>query len=92
MNRSKLNKGQLLREAWQRFERQVIPPATSREDRQRAELTFYAGASAVIDVVTRIAEDDVSEDSGVEIFESLHEERRAFAARMTAAAGQVRES
>jgi hypothetical protein len=40
---------------------------------------FYAGAAAMLELMTRVAPDDVSEDVGVEMLNRLHEELETYA-------------
>lgn len=42
---------------------------------------FYSGAAAMLELMTRVAPDDVSEDQGVEMLTRLHEELHVYADR-----------
>jgi hypothetical protein len=42
---------------------------------------FYSGAAAMLELMTRVAPDDVSEDQGVEMLTRLQEELHAYANR-----------
>lgn len=75
----------MLKDAWELFERSAIPASADLATRRRAELTFYAGASAVLDVMVRIGEADIVELEAVQIVASMDQERVAFAKRMMAA-------
>lgn len=68
-----------LRENWEAWERDVLPPGISAEDRYKAKLAFYSGAAVVVDINIRIGDPDISDDRGFEILKSLDDESRAFA-------------
>jgi hypothetical protein len=75
--------GRTVREMWlaygrNRFERVGIDlndPAIV----ETAKHSFYVGAAAMLELMTRVAPDDVSEDVGVEMLNRLHEELNTYA-------------
>jgi len=42
---------------------------------------FYSGAAAMLELMTRVAPDEISEDQGVEMLNRLQEELHAYADR-----------
>lgn len=42
---------------------------------------FYAGAASMIELMTRVSPDDISEDQGVEMLQRLHEELETYSKR-----------
>ena len=61
---------------WQKFEQQslVDAPLQQKVEMQKA---FYMGASALLSVLKTIP-DDASEEAGVEVFEGLDQECKAY--------------
>lgn len=47
------------------------------------EHAFYAGASSMLDLITRVAPENVTEDQGVEMLTRLHEELESYTKRAT---------
>lgn len=63
---------------WEKFVIDVLPkdaPAVQRVEMRRA---FYAGAASLLNIQTKIADDDVSMDAGVMILEGIHQELLSF--------------
>jgi len=67
-----------IQEQWGDFRKNVVP--ISAPDIQVSEMqkAFYAGAYASIMVMIKISAEDVSEDAGVQIFETLKNECESF--------------
>jgi hypothetical protein len=62
---------------WTRFAGNVIPLDASDIQRTEMRRAFYAGAIALIDITSAIAEIP-DENTGVRILERLHVEKHAF--------------
>lgn len=73
-----------LAEMWETYKRAVIPPGTSAAAIRNNQFAFYGGASYVLDVLVAIADNDVSEDAGVDTIERLHQELQLFAVQQRA--------
>jgi hypothetical protein len=73
-----------LADMWASYARMVIPPGTSAAQVQNNKFAFYGGASYVLDILVAIGDDDVSEHTGVDTLERLHQELRVFAAQQGA--------
>jgi hypothetical protein len=69
-----------MRESWESFESAVMPPGVPAVQRSEMRRAFYAGAWAVLCVLRRLGDDDVSEETGGRVLESLTEECRRFQA------------
>jgi hypothetical protein len=65
-------------EAWQDYERQVLPADAVPEQRSQLKMAFYAGAAVIMEINQRIGEPDISEDGGVRILHAIDEELRQF--------------
>ncbi len=63
---------------WDSFAAQVLPTGCSEIQRAEMQKAFYAGASGILAIFNEIAAIE-SEDSGVVVIESLHQETRDFA-------------
>jgi hypothetical protein len=70
---------------WRTFYDEVlVPRGITVEDPDTApgvewfRRSFYAGAASMLDLMMRVAPDDVSEDQGVEMLERLREELQTF--------------
>jgi hypothetical protein len=73
-----------LADMWESYARMVIPPGTSAEAIKNNQFAFYGGASCVLDILNIIAGNDVSEQTGVDTLERLHQELRTFAVQQGA--------
>lgn len=56
----------------------VMPANAPAVQAQETERAFYAGASHMLDMITRLGEPDISEDRGVEVLDFLRDECRQF--------------
>jgi hypothetical protein len=79
--------GRTVRDLWlvyarERFETHGID-LTRPEVRDTVEHAFYAGCAVLLELMTRVAPDDVSEDVGVEMLTRLHEELESYSKRGT---------
>lgn len=63
-----------IQQAWETFERDVVPKDAGRVQRTEMKRAFYAGATAALSVTSAIGEHGISEDAGVAILEGLHQE------------------
>jgi hypothetical protein len=73
-----------LADMWESYARMVIPPGTSAAAIKNNKFAFYGGASYVLDVLVAISDTDVSENTGVDTIERLHQELRLFAVQQGA--------
>lgn len=65
---------------WESYRREVLPADAPDIQVQECRRAFYAGAKAVVAIVTEIGDDSVTEDQGLDILTGLHEECRTFVA------------
>lgn len=65
---------------WKRFSGSCIPPTAGDHQRQATEDAFYAGGTAMLDILTRLP--DLPDDQAVQKMEALHGEVRKFAAKV----------
>lgn len=77
--------GRTVRDLWLAYYRAKVAPHGIAEDdpsvRQVVEGPFYAGAAAMLELMTRVSPDDISEEQGVEMIQRLHEELYAYSRR-----------
>ena len=73
-----------LADMWESYARMVIPPGTSAAAIKNNKFAFYGGASYVLDVLVAIGAEDVTDDTGVDTIERLHQELQLFAAQQGA--------
>jgi hypothetical protein len=68
--------GRTIRDLWLAYAQRFTKAGIELDDPAVAVMkeTFYAGAAAMLELMTRVAPDDVSEDVGVEMLNRLHEE------------------
>jgi hypothetical protein len=67
-----------LMQAWESYERDVMPRDAGQDQRVETRRAFYAGAKAVLQMALQIGEDSVSEAQGVILLETLKRECEAF--------------
>jgi len=67
-----------LEKQWHLVSRLVYPRDVSAVQLQECKRAFYAGAMAVVSVNLRIDDDDVSEERGMEIRDSLMKQVQHF--------------
>jgi hypothetical protein len=65
-------------QAWESYERDVMPHDAGHSQRVETRRAFYAGAQAVLQMALAIGEDSVSEAQGVFALEVLRQECEAF--------------
>lgn len=63
---------------WREFEQLCIPQTAPMIQRQEMRRSFYAGVEGAMKVLREIGEDDVSDDAGVRVLESMNGELREF--------------
>lgn len=63
---------------WATFET-VLPLNAPPMQRKEMRLAFYAGVEAVLRILVQIGRDDVSQEAGEALLQSLHDECQAFA-------------
>lgn len=68
-----------IRKAWEIYRTRVMPSDPSPIQLLETERAFYAGAGSFAAIANAIADPKISEDKGVEILESAHQEIRTFA-------------
>lgn len=77
--------GRTIRDLWLVYGRErLVANGMNLEDdaiKQTVEHAFYAGCASMLELMTRVAPDDVSEDVGVEMLERLHEELDSYTKR-----------
>ena len=76
--------GRTVRDLWLAYGRNRFKGEDFDADPVFAETVkhaFYSGAAAMLELMTRVAPDDVSEDQGVEMLTRLHEELETYANR-----------
>jgi len=66
-------------ETWVTFEKLVLPKNASIIQRQEMQKAFYAGAHGMLMMTCNLGEKSISENAGVAIIESWHDECRRFA-------------
>lgn len=84
--------------AWQSFQREVIPPNAPPVQHDVCRDAFYAGAAALFELVTRVpwsqpgagGADAVSEDAGAAFLEQINQELQAYARAMARLARELR--
>lgn len=74
-----------VRDLWLVFARERLTPhgidITDPAVRETMERAFYAGAGSMLELMTRVGPDEISEDAGVEMLTRLHEELEAWGSR-----------
>ena len=72
-----------VREAWERFEKALLPPDCSDVQRQETRRAFYAGAFVVLDVMAEAMSDDDEMTAGDEqVMIDLALEREEYLANL----------
>jgi len=70
---------QTVAEMWQDYRREVVPRDAGAIQIQECRRAFYAGVSVMFtNAAYGVARDDVSEDQGVEYFEKIDAELKAY--------------
>ena len=67
-----------IRHGWESYAAAVIPLEAERTQRIESRRCFYAGAWYLLQILNRVAEDDISEDAGVRILERITGEIEEF--------------
>jgi hypothetical protein len=77
--------GRTVRDLWLLYggERMTRADMDRPEVRATVEHAFYAGCAAMLELLTRVAPEDVSEDVGVEMLTRLHDELTSYGKRGT---------
>ena len=63
---------------WECFKENVIPKNANNIQINEMKKSFYAGAYAAISTMIKISAEDVSEEAGIEIFETMKNECELF--------------
>lgn len=72
-------KKRLIENGWRSYAEHVLPAGSSPVQTQETRRAFYAGAGLLFEALANaVGPDDVSEDAGVEIMESVSTEIKAF--------------
>lgn len=58
---------------------ELLPENASEVQVKETEMAFYAGAAAILSIMIDIASDDVSDEAGEAILQSLHDETVSYA-------------
>lgn len=79
--------GRSIRDIWlvygrERFEQAGID-LNQPEVKDTVEHAFYTGCAAMLELMSRVSPDDISEDVGVEMLTRLHEELESYTKRKT---------
>lgn len=74
---------------WATYMARVVPPGAPPTQIIETRRAFYGGAAYLMGILDVISEHDVSEDSGVDILEQIHEELRAYVKTIGTAAERV---
>ena len=69
---------------WESFSKAALPPNACAQQRRQVKRAFYAGAIGLLGVLDELSEPEVSENAGVAVLESLHQEARAYGAAINA--------
>lgn len=69
---------------WATFSQAALPPNACAQQRRQVKRAFYAGAIGLLGVLDELSEPQVSENAGVAVLESLHQEARAYGADIQA--------
>ena len=64
---------------WRDFQNNVIPPQAGKMQVRDMRRCFFAGATAMLNAILPLAEDDVSEEYAESVMEDLAEEVDRFA-------------
>jgi hypothetical protein len=80
--------GKSISAAWASFEKVVVPPLASEDQRQDMRVAFYAGATTVLGTLGEIASDRVSEEDGMNQLGAMTREAHDFAHALSNAAQQ----
>lgn len=67
-----------IREAWLSYMDEIVPKDAPSTQLQESKRAFVAGAFHVLNVLTAIGDDSVTEDEGVTVIEQLHQECETF--------------
>jgi len=77
--------GRTVRDLWLVYARERLEPhgidINDEAVKATLERSFYAGAASMLELMTRVAPDDVSEEVGVEMIQRIHEELEAYTQR-----------
>ena len=69
----------LIDAGWRSYAEHVLPAGAGEAQKRETRRAFYAGAGLLFEALTNaVGPDDVSEDAGLEIMESVDAEIRAF--------------
>lgn len=63
---------------WESYEREVVPKTAGAEQRIESRRAFFAGAQALLNLVSGVGSDDVSENQGVAMLDGLSAELQVF--------------
>lgn len=58
---------------------ELLPENASVEQFKETEMAFYAGAAAILAIMFELGSDDVSDEAGEAILQSLHDEAVSYA-------------
>lgn len=69
----------LIERGWNSYAEHVLPSGASAVQKQETRRAFYAGAGLLFEALSNaVGPDDVSEDAGMDIMQSVDDEIRAF--------------
>ena len=64
--------------AWQSYQDQVVPKDAPKTQITETRRAFYAGCQTILGITYAIGDDSISEDAGVQMIETLHQECELF--------------
>ena len=67
---------------WESFSKDVIPEDAPEVQRKEMKRSFYAGCYTVLQITYGIGDEAVSEEAGIQMLETLHQESRIFLDRI----------
>ncbi len=72
-----------VQEGWESYEEEVVTKKAGPVQRRETRMAFYGGASAVLEMLAAISDEEAyTEEGAIEILEGLREEVALFAAMM----------
>jgi hypothetical protein len=75
----KAKPGEIVKTGWEGFRKAAITPSAGPVQLSEMEKAFQAGALTVLSAMLSIAEQDLSDESGAMVMESMWQEVRTFA-------------
>lgn len=67
-----------IQSSWESYQSQVIPKDAPTVQITETRRAFYAGCQTILGIMYGIGDASISEDAGVEMIETLHQECQLF--------------